>query len=84
MNTTSKIHKLERELESQEHYIKYLYCQIEGLETEIEELRYSNKQLRLKLQNALNSTLLKEKALQSLERQLIDFEEMNIQLKNRI
>ena len=84
MNTTLKIHKLERELESQEHYIKYLYCQIEGQEAEIEELRRNNEQLRLKLKNALSSISLKEEALQTLEQQLIDFEEKNIQLKNRI
>src|SRR2546421_5465189 len=84
MCVTSQLQKLERELLAQERYIKYLYSQIDGYETEIEDLRRKNSELRYKLRNALNSSTLKEEACQSLEQQLIEVENVNIQLKERI
>jgi hypothetical protein len=81
----TKIRKLEQSLQTQEQYIKYLYTIIDGYEAEIEELRCQNKKLRISLKNALNTTIpLKEEALQALEKQLIDAENANIQLKRRI
>src|SRR5207248_9811197 len=80
----TKIRKLEQSLQTQEQYIKYLYTIIDGYEAEIEELRCQNHYLRLSLKNALKTTIpLKEEALQALEKQLIDAENVNIQLKRR-
>jgi uncharacterized coiled-coil protein SlyX len=78
---TSQIKKLERTLQSQEKYIKYLYSVIDGHESEIEDLRCKNKELRLKLKNALEIASLKEEGLQALEHQLIEADALNIQLK---
>ena len=81
----TKIRKFEQSLQSQEQYIKYLYITIDGYEAEIENLRCQNRNLRLSLKNALKNTIpLKEEALQSLEKQLADAENVNIQLKRRI
>lgn len=80
----SQIKKFERTLQSQEQYIKYLYGVIEGHESEIEELRQKNAELRIKLKNALEAVSLKEEGLQALERQLIEVDTLNIQLKARI
>src|SRR5438128_12030000 len=81
----TKIRKLEQSLQTQEQYIKYLYTIIDGYEAEIEELRCQNRKLRLSLKNALKTIIpLKEEALQALEKQLIDAENVNIQLKRRI
>ncbi len=81
----TKIRKLEQSLQTQEQYIKYLYTIIDGYEAEIEELRCQNRKLRLSLKNALKTIIpLKEEALQALEKQLIDAENANIQLKRRI
>ena len=81
----TKIRKLEQSLQSQEQYIKYLYATIDGYEAEIENLRCQNRNLRLSLKNALKNTIpLKEEALQALEKQLADAENVNIQLKRRI
>ena len=81
----TKIRKLEQSLQTQEQYIKYLYTIIDGYEAEIEELRCQNQKLCLSLKNALKTTIpLKEKALQALEKQLIDAENVNIQLKRYI
>jgi len=55
-----------------------------GHETEIENLRCKNKELREKLRNALQLISLKEEGEQELERQLIEANTINIQLKNRI
>lgn len=79
-----QIKKLERTLQSQEQYIKYLYGVISGHESEIEELRQKNAELRIKLKNALEAVSLKEEGLQALERQLIEVDTLNIQLKARI
>jgi uncharacterized coiled-coil protein SlyX len=68
MCVTSQIRKLEQYLQSQEQYIKYLYGIIEGHESEIEDLRRQNKELREKLRNALQSISLKEEGAQALER----------------
>src|SRR5271170_3968657 len=84
MCVTSQIRKLEHDLQSQEQYIKYLYSIIEGHETEIENLRCKNKELREKLRNALQLISLKEKGEQELVHQLIEANTINIQLKNRI
>jgi uncharacterized coiled-coil protein SlyX len=81
---TSQIKKLEYTLQLQKQYIKYLYDVLEGYESEIEDLRQKNKELREKLKNALESTSLKEEGLQALERQLIEVDALNIQLKARI
>ena len=80
----SQIKKFERTLQSQEQYIKYLYGIISGYESEIEELRQKNAELRIKLKNALEAVSLKEEGLQALERQLIEVDTLNIQLKARI
>src|SRR3989337_3552247 len=80
----SQIKKLEHTLQSQEQYIKYLYGVISGHESEIEELRQKNAELRVKLKNALEAVSLKEEGLQALERQLIKVDTLNIQLKARI
>ena len=80
----SKIRKLEQSLETQEQYIKYLYVTIEGHESEIEDLRCKNQELRISLKNALSNLSLKEEALQALERQLIEAENKNLELKDRI
>ena len=81
----TKIRKLEQSLQTQEQYIKYLYTIIDGYEAEIEELRCQNKKLRISLKNALKTIIpLKEKALQALEKQLADAQNVNIQLKRRI
>ena len=81
----TKIRKLEQSLQTQEQYIKYLYTTIDGYEAEIEELRCQNRNLRLSLKNALKTTIpLKEEALQALEKQLADAENVNIQLRRRI
>src|SRR5213080_1289157 len=81
----TKIRKLEQSLQTQEQYIKYLYTIINGYEAEIEELRCQNQKLHLSLKNALKTIIpLKEEALQSLEKQLIDAENVNIQLKRCI
>jgi chromosome segregation ATPase len=84
MYVTSQIKKLEHILQLQEQYIKYLYSVLEDYESEIEDLRQKNKKLRKKLKNALESASLKEKELQALERQLIEVDALNIQLKVRI
>src|SRR5271154_2066959 len=84
MCVASQIRKLEHDLQSQKQYIKYLYGIIEGYETEIENLRCKNKELREKLRNALQLISLKEEREQELERQLIEANTINIQLKNRI
>ncbi|PKY30334.1 hypothetical protein RhiirB3_447373 [Rhizophagus irregularis] len=68
---TLLIKKFERTLQSQEQYIKYLYGVISGYESEIEELRQKNAELRIKLKNALEAVSLKEEGLQALERQEI-------------
>jgi uncharacterized protein YoxC len=81
---TSQIKKLKHTLQSQEQYIKYLYNVLKGYESEIEDLRQKNKELREKLKNALESASLKEKRLQALERQLIEVDVLNIQLKVQI
>ncbi|CAB4480514.1 unnamed protein product [Rhizophagus irregularis] len=62
-----KITKLAHTLQSQEQYIKYLYGVIEGHESEIEELRQKNAELRAKLKKALETASLKEEGLQALE-----------------
>jgi hypothetical protein len=80
----SKIRKLEQSLETQEQYIKYLYVTIEGHESEIEDLRCKNWELRISLKDALSNISLKEEALQALERQLIEAENKNLELKDRI
>src|SRR5256885_2924241 len=81
----TKIQKLEQSLQTQEQYIKYLYNIIDSYETEIEELRCQNRNLCLSLKNALMTTiLLKEEALQALEKQLADTQNVNIQLKRCI
>lgn len=64
----TKIRKLEHSLESQEQYIKYLYATIDGYESEIENLRCLNRNLRLSLKNALSNISLKEEALQALKK----------------
>ena len=84
MCVKKEIRKLEQTLLSQEQYIKYLYGAIDGYESEIEDLRYQNSELRKKLKNALDSISLKEEALQGLEKQLLEVEDKNIQLKERI
>jgi chromosome segregation ATPase len=84
MCVTSQIKKLEHTLQLQEQYIKYLYSVLEGYESEIEDLRQKNKELREKLKNALESILLKEEGFQALERQLIEVDVLNIQLKVQI
>jgi hypothetical protein len=63
-----QIKKLEHTLQLQEQYIKYLYSVFESYESEIEDLRQKNKELREKLKNALESASLKEEGLQALER----------------
>ncbi|GBC24661.2 hypothetical protein GLOIN_2v1885507 [Rhizophagus irregularis DAOM 181602=DAOM 197198] len=80
----TQITKLAHTLQSQEQYIKYLYGVIEGHESEIEELRQKNAELRAKLKKALETASLKEEGLQALERQLIEVDTLNIQLKDRI
>ncbi|CAB4414621.1 unnamed protein product [Rhizophagus irregularis] len=80
----TQITKLTHTLQSQEQYIKYLYGVIEGHESEIEELRQKNAELRAKLKKALETASLKEEGLQALERQLIEVDNLNIQLKDRI
>lgn len=80
----SKIRKLEQSLETQEQYIKYLYVTIEGHESEIEDLRNQNKKLRISLKDVLSNISLKEEALQALEKQLVEAESKNLELKNRI
>ncbi|CAB4416982.1 unnamed protein product [Rhizophagus irregularis] len=80
----TQITKLAHTLQSQEQYIKYLYGVIEGHESEIEELRQKNAELRAKLKKALETASLKEEGLQALERQLIEVDNLNIQLKDRI
>ncbi|GBC32473.2 hypothetical protein GLOIN_2v1885507 [Rhizophagus irregularis DAOM 181602=DAOM 197198] len=80
----TQITKLAHTLQSQEQYIKYLYGVIEGRESEIEELRQKNAELRAKLKKALETASLKEEGLQALERQLIEVDTLNIQLKDRI
>ena len=80
----TKIRKLEQSLQSQEQYIKYLYATIDGYEAEIEDLRCQNKKLRISLKNIISNISLKEKALQALEKQLADAENVNIQLRRRI
>jgi hypothetical protein len=52
---TSQIKKLKHTLQLQEQYIKYLYGVLEDYESEIEDLRQKNKELREKLKNALES-----------------------------
>jgi chromosome segregation ATPase len=84
MCITSQIKKLEKDLVSQEKYIKYLYGVIEGHEAEIEDLRQKNSELRLSLKNALETASYKEDCLVSLEQQLVEAEDKNIQLKSRI
>lgn len=74
----TKIRKLEQSLQSQEQYIKYLYATIDGYEVEIEDLRCQNKKLRISLKNIINNISLKEEALQALEKQLVDAENVNI------
>ena len=75
----TKIRKLEQSLQTQEQYIKYLYTIIDGYEAEIEELRCQNWNLHLSLKNALKTTIpLKEEALQALEQQLADAQNVNI------
>ena len=65
--------------------VQFLYIIIDGYEAEIEKLRCQNQKLRLSLKNALKTIIpLKEEALQALEKQLIDAENANIQLKRRI
>ncbi|PKC76155.1 hypothetical protein RhiirA1_447915, partial [Rhizophagus irregularis] len=81
---TLLIIKFECTLQSQEQYIKYLYGVVSGYESEIEELRQKNAELRIKLKNALEAVSLKEEGLQALERQLIEVDTLNIQLKARI
>ena len=56
----TQITKLVHTLQSQEQYIKYLYGVIEGHESEIEELRQKNAELRVKLKKALETASLKE------------------------
>ncbi|CAB4441482.1 unnamed protein product [Rhizophagus irregularis] len=73
-----------RDLIRLEQYIKYLYGVIEGHESEIEELRQKNAELRAKLKKALEMASLKEEGLQALEHQLIEVDTLNIQLKDRI
>ncbi|GBC46968.2 hypothetical protein GLOIN_2v1885507 [Rhizophagus irregularis DAOM 181602=DAOM 197198] len=68
----TQITKLAHTLQSQEQYIKYLYGVIEGHESEIEELRQKNAELRAKLKKVLETASLKEEGLQALERQLIE------------
>ncbi|PKK62069.1 hypothetical protein RhiirC2_790912 [Rhizophagus irregularis] len=80
----AQITKLAHTLQSQKQYIKYLYGVIEGHESEIEELRQKNAELRVKLKKALEIASLKEEGLQALERQLIEVDTLNIQLKDRI
>ncbi|GET58505.1 hypothetical protein RIR_jg14174.t2 [Rhizophagus irregularis DAOM 181602=DAOM 197198] len=80
----SEITKLAHTLQSQEQYIKYLYGVIKGHESEIEELRQKNAELRAKLKKALEMASLKKEGLQALERQLIEVDTLNIQLKDRI
>ncbi|GBC18979.1 hypothetical protein GLOIN_2v1885507 [Rhizophagus irregularis DAOM 181602=DAOM 197198] len=80
----TQITKLAHTLQSQEQYIKYLYGVIEGHESEIEELRQKNAELRAKLKKALETASLKKEGLQALERQLIEVDTLNIQLKDRI
>ncbi|GBC31186.2 hypothetical protein GLOIN_2v1778046 [Rhizophagus irregularis DAOM 181602=DAOM 197198] len=80
----TQITKFAHTLQSQEQYIKYLYGVIEGHESEIEELRQKNAELRAKLKKALETASLKEEGLQALERQLIEVDTLNIQLKDRI
>jgi hypothetical protein len=70
---TSQIKKLERTMQSQEQYIKYLHSVLKGYESEIEDLRQKNKELHEKLKNALES-----------ECQLIEVDALNIQLKAQI
>jgi predicted transcriptional regulator len=81
---TSQIKKLKHTLQLQEQYIKYLYSVLEGYESKIEDLRQKNKELHEKLKNVLKSASLKEEGLQVLERQLIEVDALNIQLKARI
>ena len=61
-----------------------MYGIIESYETKIENLKCKNKELRKKLRNALQLIFLKEEGEQELERQLIEANTINIQLKNRI
>jgi endonuclease IV len=84
MYVTSQIKKLKHTLQLQEQYIKYLYSVLEGYESKIEDLRQKNKELHEKLKNALESASLKEKGFQALERQLIEVDALNIQLKAQI
>ena len=75
----TKIRKLEQSLQTQEQYIKYLYTIIDGYETEIEKLKCQNWNLCLSLKNALKTTIpLKEEALQALEQQLANVQNVNI------
>ena len=75
----TKIRKLEQSLQTQEQYIKYLYTIIDGYEAEIEELRCQNKKLCISLKNALKTIIpLKKEALQALEQQLADAQNINI------
>ncbi|GET63888.1 hypothetical protein GLOIN_2v1885507 [Rhizophagus irregularis DAOM 181602=DAOM 197198] len=67
----TQITKLAHTLQSQEQYIKYLYGK-------------KNAELRAKLKKALETASLKEEGLQALERQLIEVDTLNIQLKDRI
>ena len=80
----TKIRKLEQSLQTQEQYIKYLYTTIDGYEAEIEDLRCQNKKLRISLKNIISNISLKEEALQALEKQLADAENVNIQLRRCI
>src|SRR4051795_11131321 len=80
----SKIQKLEQSLETQEQYIKYLYVTIERYESEIEDLRCKNQELHISLKDVLSNISLKEEALQVLEKQLIEAENKNLELKGRI
>src|SRR5215469_16595838 len=83
-SSSQKIRKLESDLSIQEQYIKYLYGILEGYESEIEELRKSNSELRLQIKEALVTISFKESVIDCQEEYIKEIENKNLELKNRI
>ena len=81
---SQKLKKLETDLSNQEQYIKYLYGILEGYESEIEELRKTNSELRLQLKNALETISFKESIIEYQDEHIQEIENKNLELKNRI
>lgn len=83
-SSSQKLIKLESDLSIQEQYIKYLYGILEGYESEIEELRKINSELRLQLKDTLETISFKESVIEYQDEYIKEIENKNLELKNRI